>query len=90
MLGYDWWGELSLPGRRYCTKTDPVTNRRLIQLHFYAEGSLVITWHLAFRDYLRENPSIAAACGQEKSRCQGLHPEDSHAWRLQGSMDQGG
>ena len=80
MLGYHWWGELGLPRRRYCTKTDPVTNRRLMQLHCYAEGSSEITRHLAFRDYLRKNPSIAAAYDQEKFRCQGLHPDDSHAY----------
>jgi GrpB-like predicted nucleotidyltransferase (UPF0157 family) len=65
MLGYDWWGELGLPRRRYCTKTESVTNRRLIQLHCYAEGSPEITRHRAFRDYLRENPRIAAAYDQE-------------------------
>ena len=80
MLGYDWWGELGLPGRRYCTKTDSMTNRRLMQLHCYAEGSPEITRHLAFRDYLRENPRIAAAYDQEKSLCQSLHPDDSHAY----------
>jgi GrpB-like predicted nucleotidyltransferase (UPF0157 family) len=80
VLGYEWWGELGLRGRRYCTKTDPVTNRRLIQLHCYAEDSPEIMRHLAFRDYLRENPSIAAAYDQEKSRCQSLHADDSHAY----------
>jgi GrpB-like predicted nucleotidyltransferase (UPF0157 family) len=80
MLGYDWCGELGLPGRRYCTKTDPATNRRFIQLHCYAEGSSEITRHLAFRDYLRGNPRIAADYDQEKYRCQSLHPDDSHAY----------
>jgi GrpB-like predicted nucleotidyltransferase (UPF0157 family) len=80
MLGYDWWGELGLPRRRYCTMTESVTNRRLIQLHCYAEGSPEITRHRAFRDYLRENPRIAAAYDQEKSRCQSLYPDDSHAY----------
>ncbi|SIO72391.1 GrpB domain, predicted nucleotidyltransferase, UPF0157 family [Burkholderia sp. GAS332] len=79
-LGYEWWGELGLPGRRYCTKSDPKTGRRLIQLHCYADGSPEIVRHLAFRDYLRQNPNIATVYDQEKAQCQRLHPDDSHAY----------
>jgi len=79
-LGYEWWGELGLPGRRYCTKSDRRSGKRLIQLHCYAEGSLEITRHLAFRDYLRARPDVARAYDQMKVRCQSLHPNDSHAY----------
>ncbi|KJK23062.1 hypothetical protein UB46_17970 [Burkholderiaceae bacterium 16] len=79
-LGYAWWGELGLPGRRYCTKTDPGSMRRLVQLHCYAEGSPEVVRHLAFRDYLRQNADVAPAYDQEKARCRRLYPNDSHAY----------
>ena len=79
-VGYEWWGEFGLPGRRYCTKSDPFTGSRLIQLHCYQTGSPEITRHLAFRDYLRAHPDVAAEYDREKARCQSRHPNDSHAY----------
>jgi GrpB-like predicted nucleotidyltransferase (UPF0157 family) len=79
-LGYRWWGELGLRGRRYCTKDDPDTGKRLLQLHAYAEGADDIERHLAFRDFLLQHPAVAADYDREKLRCQRLHPEDSHAY----------
>ncbi|HEX2842988.1 GrpB family protein [Hyphomicrobium sp.] len=79
-IGYEWWGELGLPGRRYCTKTDPHTGRRLVQLHCYEIGSSEIDRHLAFRDYLRQRPDVARAYDREKARCRSLHTDDSHAY----------
>jgi GrpB-like predicted nucleotidyltransferase (UPF0157 family) len=79
-LGYEWWGEYGLPGRRYCTKAEAVTGRRLVQLHCYEQCSPEITRHLAFRDYLRAHPHHAAAYDAVKSRCQVKHSDDSHAY----------
>src|SRR5262249_33433809 len=79
-LGYQWLGEYGLPERRYCTKSDPATGRRLVNAHCYAQESSEVTRHLAFRDHLRKHPDIAPAHGPEKARCRLLHPEDTHAY----------
>lgn len=79
-LGYQWWGEYGLPGRRYLTKSDPTTGRRLTQAHCFLQGSPEITRHLAFRDHLRARPDLAQAYDREKRRCRDAHPNDSHAY----------
>jgi GrpB-like predicted nucleotidyltransferase (UPF0157 family) len=79
-LGYDWWEEFGLPGRRYCTKDDLDTHRRLVQLHCYETRSSEIVRHVAFRDYLRIRPDLARAYEQEKARCQALHPDNTHSY----------
>ena len=79
-LGYAWWGEYGLPGRRYCTLDDPATGRRLIQLHCFQQVSPEVERHVAFRDYLRERPEVARTYDAEKERCRALHPANSHAY----------
>ena len=76
-VGYEWWGEFGLPGRRYATKNEPGTGQRLVQLHCYGVGALDIDRHLAFRNYLRRNPELVTAYEDEKVRCLALHSDNS-------------
>jgi GrpB-like predicted nucleotidyltransferase (UPF0157 family) len=78
-LGYGWYGEFGIPGRRYCARSDAAGNR-IAQLHFFAADSPQIARHLAFRDYLRAHPAAARSYEAEKRRARDLHPNDSHAY----------
>ena len=78
-LGYGWHGELGIPERRYCTRSDEFGNR-IVQLHFFAANSPQVTRHLAFRDYLRAHPDERMAYEAEKRRARDLYPDDTHAY----------
>lgn len=78
-LGYIWYGELGLSGRRYCALSDGGGNR-IAQLHFFTAESPQILRHIAFRDFLRTHPEATRAYYEEKSRARDLHPNDSHAY----------
>jgi GrpB-like predicted nucleotidyltransferase (UPF0157 family) len=78
-LGYNWYGELGIAGRRYCALSDGGGNR-VAQLHFFTAESPQIVRHLAFRDFLRNYPEKARSYENEKRRARDLFPNDSHAY----------
>ena len=79
-LGYEWRGEFGIPGRPYCTLSDPVTRERLFNVHIFEQGSPEIDRHLAFRDYLRAHPHQARAYESEKQRAAAQHSTDTLAY----------
>jgi GrpB-like predicted nucleotidyltransferase (UPF0157 family) len=79
-LGYDWYGEFGIPGRRYCVLVDAETGRRVAQLHVFAAGSERIVQHVGFRDYLRAHPDDARAYEAQKLAAMALHPNEVNAY----------
>ena len=82
-LGYKWFGEFGLPGRRYCYLKDAKTGARLFQLHCYQEGVAEVPRHLAFRDYLRAHPALAKEYETEKIRAAKVVSDDVNAYNDQ-------
>ena len=76
-LGFVWHGEFGVEGRRFCTYDDPASGRRVAQIHCYQQGSPHARRQLAFRDYLRAFPDVAAAYEKEKYRAMALYPDNS-------------
>lgn len=82
-LGYKWFGEYGLPGRRYCYLKEAATGRRLFQLHCYQDGSPEVARHLAFRDYLRAHPQLAKEYEAEKIRAAEAVSSDVNAYNAE-------
>jgi GrpB-like predicted nucleotidyltransferase (UPF0157 family) len=79
-LGYKWFGEYGLPGRRYCYLREPETGARRFQLHCYVEGDAGVPRHLAFRDYLIAHPFLAKEYKFEKIRAAAVVADDVNAY----------
>ena len=58
-LGYEYKGELGIPGRLYFRKL--TQGRRSHQIHMVEHGSDLWERHILFRDYLRRHPDEAEA-----------------------------
>ena len=78
--GYRWYGEYGLPGRRYLNRDDPATGERVANIHIYEADNPEVARHLAFRNFLRDNPATAAEYAVLKVHCAALCPEDVNAY----------
>ena len=74
-LGYEAKGEFGIPGRRYFRKDD-ASGTRTHQVHAFEAGGPAVIRHLAFRDFMRAHPAIAAEYGALKERLASAHPHD--------------
>lgn len=70
-LGYEVMGAFGIEGRRYFRKSD-ASGARTHQIHAFQSGSPHLQRHLAFRDYLRAHPGVAAAYGALKLELLGV------------------
>lgn len=78
-LGYEVMGEFGIPGRRYF-RHDNAVGDRTHQFHAFQLGSTDVQRHLAFRDFLRAHPAIAAQYSDLKRRLVKMHPTDMNAY----------
>lgn len=78
-LGYEAKGEFGIPGRRYF-RLDDSGGTRTHQIHAFEAGVPDVIRHLAFRDYMRANPSAAGEYGALKERLAVAYPHDMAAY----------
>jgi GrpB-like predicted nucleotidyltransferase (UPF0157 family) len=72
-LGYVYRGENGIPGRFYFRKGAP---QRTHHIHMLLADSKELRNHLAFRDYLRRNPSFAEEYDRLKKELAAEYPND--------------
>ncbi len=75
-LGYEYRGELGIPGRFYFTKGIP----RTYHLHMYPLGHSEVDRHLLFRDYLRAHPGAARKYAKLKYALAEKYRDDREAY----------
>lgn len=78
-LSYEAKGEFGIPGRRYFRRDD-ASGVRTHHLHAFRCGAPEVDRHLAFRDYLRAFPDVAADYGALKRSLVEAHPDSSERY----------
>lgn len=76
-IGYEPKGENGLYGRRFFQKGG---DNRTHHVHIYQLGNPGIERHLAFRNYLRENPSATEKYGDLKEELSYIFPYDMDSY----------
>lgn len=74
-LGYVALGEFGIPERRYFRR-DNGLGERTHQVHAFKNGSPQIERHLAFRDFMIDNPDVAQEYSNLKRKLAAKHPND--------------
>jgi len=77
VLGYDYRGELGIPGRLYFAKGGPP---RTHHLHMYPLGHPETVRLILFRNYLRTNPNTAQEYAELKRGLAGKFRDDREAY----------
>ena len=78
-LGYEAMGEFGIAGRRYFRR-DNAAGQRTHQVHAFRAGSPHVGRHLAFRDFMRAHPALAARYGELKQKLAEAFPNDIDAY----------
>ena len=78
-LGYESKGEFGIPGRRYFRRDD-LQGNRTHQVHAFEAAVPDVVRHLAFRDYMRAHPLLAAEYGKLKEGLADAHRHDRTAY----------
>ncbi len=80
-IGFEVLGEFGIKGRRYFRKLNDA-GLRLYHVHIFTNGSTDAKRHIAFRDYMRMNPSKAKEYSELKQKLAREFPND-----IDGYMD---
>lgn len=76
--GYEAWGEYGIPGRRFFVKNRG--SKRTHNVHVFQAGTPEVERHLAFRDYLIQDPETALAYETLKKDLAEKHPTDMESY----------